>query len=267
MCGHWVLCHTVSCSSAGIPVREDGARLDADPGVPAEDVGLLDDVVGLRVRRLDVAEVRVAAPGEVVAEALVDDRGVRVEGGCRVGDGGKHLPVDRDQLGRVLRLRAALGHDRHHRLALPGRGLKGKRVLRRGLEALEVGEHPDPGVVDLGELAAGHDRDDPRRGLRGRGVDRAHARVGVRGPDERRVPGPPAELDVVHERAAALGEARRVGARERSGRCRSSGGPGSRIQRSAMRSVMVRLLPGSRGPSRSRPRWPRSRCTGSSFRR
>ena len=216
-----------------VPVRDDRPRLDANPGVAAEDVGLLYDVVGLGVRCVDIAEVRVAPPGEVVAEALVDDRGVRVEGGRRVGDGGEHLPVDFDPLGRVLRLRPALGDDRHHRLALPGRGVEGKRVLRRGLEALQVGEDPDPGVVDLGELAAGHDRDDPRGGLRGPGVDRAHARVGVRGPDERRVPGrPPSSMSSTNVPRPRRGEGRWGG--ERSGRCRSSA-----VQDPAVRDELV----------------------------
>ena len=34
-----------------VPVREDGARLDAHPGVPGKDIGFLDDMVGLRNRR------------------------------------------------------------------------------------------------------------------------------------------------------------------------------------------------------------------------
>ena len=196
-----------------IPVGEDGPRLKAHPGVPGEDICLLDDMVGLRTCRLDVAEIRVAPPGEVVAEALVDDGCGGVERGLGVGDGGQHLPVDLHELRRILRPGAALGDHRHHRLALPGRRLKGQRILRRRLEALEVGQHPDPGIVYLGQLASGHDRDHPRGRVRRFRVDRPDPGMRMGRTDERRVSCPLAELDVVDEGAAPLREARRVGAR------------------------------------------------------
>ena len=194
-----------------IPLRKDGAGLEAHAGMPAEDERLLDDVVGLRVGRVDVAEAHVSPPGEVVAETLVDHGRVGIERGLRIGDRRKHLPVDVHQLRPVLRQRAGLGDDRDHRLALPGRGVQGQRILRRGLQPHEVGEHADPGIVDLGELRAGHDRDHPRRRLGRFGVDRPHAGVGVGRADERSVGGP-VERDVVDEAATSFGQARRVGA-------------------------------------------------------
>ena len=148
-----------------IPLRENGARLEADAGMPGEDEGLFDNVVGLRVGCVDVAEIRRAPPGEVVAETLVDHGRVGVECGLGIGDGRKHLPVDVHQPRPVFGRRAALGDDRDHRLALPGRGVQGQRVLRCGLQSDEVGEHADPGIVDLGKLRAGHHRNHPGAAL------------------------------------------------------------------------------------------------------
>ena len=194
-----------------IPLREDGARLDTDAGMSGEDEGLFDDVVGLRVRRLDVAEIHLSSPGEIVAETFVDHGRVGVECGLRIGDGRKHLPVDVHKPRPVFGQRAALGDDRDHRLALPGRGVQGQRVLGRGLQPDEVGEHADPGIVDLGKLPAGHHRDHPRRRPGRFGVDRSHPGVGVGRADERRVGGP-VELDIVDEAASTLRQSRRVGA-------------------------------------------------------
>ena len=196
-----------------VPVRENGPGLETHPGMPAEDEGLLDDVIGFGAGRLDIAEVHVAPPGKVVAKAFVDDGGVRIESGLRIGDGGQHLPIDLDELRPVLRLRPALRDDRGHRLALPGRRIQGQRVLRRGLQPLQMGEHPDPGVMDLGELTAGHDRDYPRGRLRRIDPYRPDPGMGMGGAHERDVSRPLA-LDVVDEGAAALREPRRVRARD-----------------------------------------------------
>ena len=145
----------------------------------------------------------------------MDDGRRGVERGLGVGDGRQHLPVDLDELRRILGLGAALGDHRDHRLALPGRRLQRQRILRRRLEALQVREHADPGVVYLRELATVHDRDHPRCRPR---------RIRVDGPDpgmrmgrahEGHVPRPPAGLDIVDEGAAPFREAGRIGARNR----------------------------------------------------
>ena len=209
-----------------IPVRQYRARLEAYAGVAAEYEGLLDDMVGLGVGRLDVAEFRLAAPCEIVAQAFMNDRRRAVESGLGVGDRRQDLPVDLDQRRRILRQGPALGDDGDHRLALPGRLFERQGVLRRRFQAFEMRQHPDPGVVNFGEFPPRDDRDhapsppSPERRRsnacrRGREAtaDRRHA-PSVRSRCRRRT-----------RRVRARGAARSGAAP--SARCRSSGDPES----------------------------------------
>src|SRR5262249_27017186 len=77
----------------------------------------------------------------------------------------------------IFGLGTAARHHRAHRLALPAGALHRDRMLRRRLDALEVGEDADPGRDHLGELRPGDDRDDAWRLSRRRGLDRRDARV------------------------------------------------------------------------------------------
>ena len=143
----------------------------------------------------------------------MDDGRGGVERGLGFGDGRQRLPVDLHELCRILGLGAALGDHRDHRLALPGRRFQRQRILRRGLEAFEMRQHADPGVVYLRELPSVHDRDHPRcRPGRFR-VDRPDPGMRVGRAHEGRVPRPPAGLDIVNEGAAPFREAGRIGAR------------------------------------------------------
>ena len=103
-----------------------------------------------------------------------------IERGFRIGDRGQGLVFHLDQFAGVLRLRARARHHRADRLALPAGAVDGERVLWRRFQALQMGEHPDPGRHHLGQLGAGDHRDHARRllGLVGRDLD--DARMGVR---------------------------------------------------------------------------------------
>ena len=112
-----------------------------------------------------------ALEGEIVAELGMDHRRAGIERGLGIGDRGQLLVADLDQLAGVLGLRARARHHGADRLALPAGPLDRERVLRRRLDAFEMGEHADPGRDHLGELGAGDDGDDARRLLRRRRVD------------------------------------------------------------------------------------------------
>ena len=195
-----------------VEIGDQPARLQRHPGMAAEVEGLLDHRVGVGVGRVDVARGVLPLPGEVVAELGVDDRRRGIERGLHVGRGGELLPFDPDQLGGVLGLLAPFGDDGDHRLALPARDLDGERVLGRGLEPFEMGEHADPRIVDAREVLARHHGHHPGRGLGRRGVDGDDAGMGVGAADERGVDHP-RQHDVVDEGAPPVRQAPRVGPR------------------------------------------------------
>ena len=74
-------------------------------------------------------------------------------------------------------------------------------------------QHADPGVVDLRELASGHDRNHPRKRPGRFRVDRPDPGMRVGRAHEGRVPRPPAGLDIVNEGAAPFRKAGRIGPR------------------------------------------------------
>ncbi len=139
---------------AGIPVGDDGAGLVGDPGVTAEHERRLDDLVGGGEAAVGIAGVEAALEGEVVAEGRMDHRRPGIERGLGIGDGRQLLVVDGDEGAGVLGLRPGAGDDRGDRLALPAGALDRDGVLRRRLDALEMGEHADPGRDHLRELGA-----------------------------------------------------------------------------------------------------------------
>ena len=134
------------------------------------------------------------------------------ERGLGVGDGRELLVVDDDERAGILGLRAAARDHGRDRLALPARAVDRDRVLRRRLDALEMGEHADPGRDDLRELGAGDDGDHARRGFRRGGIDPADAGVGVRRAHEGDVHHA-RQHDVAHIMSAALDEPAEIGAR------------------------------------------------------
>ena len=164
--------------------RGDGDALVLHPQ-PDHDVGAVEGVgvVGVAHRRGDVA----AEVGEL-------QRGVIGERGLHVGDHGKLVVVDVDQLGRVHRLGAGLRDHEGDRVA----DVAGRVTGERG---------PEAGLVDDGEgrhrfAAQGLrrvDGHDPRRRLRLAGVHAGDPGVGEGAADEDRLEGAvdPEVVDVV----------------------------------------------------------------------
>ncbi len=197
-----------------VPVGDLAARLERHAGVAAEDIGLLEDRVGLRKGCVHVADVQLALEAQVVAQLRVDHRRGRVERGLGVHDGRQLLPFDGQVLQRVLGLHARLGRDRDHRLALPDRAVDRQRVLGRALDAGQVRQRGDPGLAEAREIRAGEHADHARHLAGDRGVDADDAHV-----RDRRAPidhvHHARQLDVVDVLAAALHQASHAVARHR----------------------------------------------------
>ena len=200
---------------AGVPVGDHGARLERHAGVAAEAEARLDDGIGIGEGAVDLAGVKVALEGEVVAKLRVDDGRAGVERRRHVGHGLELRVGDLDLLGRVLGGSTRARNDGRDRLALPAGAVERDRVLRRRLQALEMRQHADPGRAHLRELGAGHDGDDARRGFRRARIDAEDAGMGM---------GRAHEGDVAHARQhhvadvlpPPLHEAREVRARHRA---------------------------------------------------
>ena len=156
-----------------VPVGDDRARLVGDAGVAADDEGGLHDGVGRGEGLVDLADVDLALEAEIVAERGMDHRRLGIERGFRIDDRRQFLVVDLDQLAGILGQRARARHHGADRLALPAGALDRDRRLRRGLQALQMRQHADPGRHDLGQLGAGDDGDDARRLLRRGFLDRS----------------------------------------------------------------------------------------------
>ena len=156
-----------------------------------------------------------ALEGEIVAQFRMDHRRAGIERGLGIGDGGKLLVGHLDQFARVLGLRPRLRHHGAHRLALPARAIDRDRVLRRRLDALEMGQHADPRGDDLCELRTGDDSDHAGYLLRGRGVDRNDPRMRMRRTEISDVPHA-RQRDIADILPAAFGQAREVRPRHRA---------------------------------------------------
>jgi len=200
---------------ARIPVGHDRARLVAHAGMAAEVKCGLDDFVGFGKALVGLTRDETALEGEIVTEIGMDHRRAGVERGLGVGDGGKLLVGHFDQLARVLGLRARLGNDCAHCLALPAGAIHRDRMLRRGLDAFQVRQHTDPRGDDFGELGAGHDGDDAGRFLRGRRIDADDARMRVRRAQVGDVPHP-RQRHVADVLAAPFSQAREIRPRHRA---------------------------------------------------
>jgi len=156
---------------AGIPVGDDGARLVGDAGVAAEHECRLGDRVRVGKTLVGIAGNERALEGEIVGEFGMNDQRRRIERRFRVGDGGERFVVDVDQRAGVLGFGPGASDHRAYRFALPAGTLDGDRVLRRRLDALQVGEHTDPRRDHFRQFHAGDHRDDARRRLRRRRRD------------------------------------------------------------------------------------------------
>jgi hypothetical protein len=161
-------------------------------------VGLAEHAVGLRaVAGLPVEDVVVG----LVLLVVADDRRIGVERLASVDDGRQLLVLDVDQLERIARGVAVVGHDERDLLALEAHLVRGQHGL--GV----VGHRGHPGQVQRLEVLAGDHRAHLGMGERGGGVDRDDARVRERAAQHRAVQHP-GQDDVVHVGALAADEAR-----------------------------------------------------------
>ena len=196
---------------AWVVVGEDRAAFEAHAGVAAEAVAFFEHYVGVGECGIHLAVVHVSAEADVVTQLRMDHDLAR-KGFVHVHDRGQRLPVGCDQFARVLGLRARLGHDRRNCFTLPACTVDCERILRRRLQALEVGEHPDPWGAVLGYCAAIDYGDNARRSARFRKIQALDPCVRVRAAQEHDVR-KARETQIVDEGAAALQEALGIGAR------------------------------------------------------
>ena len=113
---------------ARIEVGDQAARLQRHRHLALEAKLLLDDDIGFGkgFGRLTLLEGKIER--DIVAELGMDDRRAGRDGLHLIADRGQRLPFDRDELGRVLGLGAALGDHDRDRLALPDRALGGQQT-------------------------------------------------------------------------------------------------------------------------------------------
>ena len=197
-----------------VPVDEDGTGFERDAGVPRGAEAGRDHLVGRGHRGLHVAFFVQPPEGEVVAEVGVDHRRAGIERGHRVGDHRKRVVVHVDPGGAVLCRGAGRGDDGHHRLAHPCRAVDRQRVLRRGLQALQVRQNGHPWRADLGQIGAGEDPKHALHVLRIGQVDPLDPGMG-KGRSDKGHMHHAGQGDVVHVAPAPLHQLGGVGAGDR----------------------------------------------------
>ena len=141
-------------------------RLQRHRGMAAEAELVLDRRRGSGEGSVDIAGLDPVRQGQIVAERGMDDGAPGGERCGGIGHGFERIVVDRHQIGRVFRRRAAFGHHRGDRLALPVGGIERHRRLGRGFVARPVRRDRDHRCADIGKVGAGHDPEDS--GLPGR---------------------------------------------------------------------------------------------------
>ena len=162
--------------------RRDCLERLAARAAPVEAV--LDHVVGLAERALDIAERKGRVQRDVGAERLVDEGGARRDRLLDRRDRVEQLEVDLDEIARVLGHVAAGCDDRGQRLSDEPRLVPRQRAehVLVGVRA-EVRERAE----ELERLLPGDDRDDARQFPRLARVDRRDSRVGHGTAQDRRV--------------------------------------------------------------------------------
>ena len=177
--------------AVGVEARDAGVRLDIALVHRRGLEGHLDDLVGRREARLDVAHLvfdalrdvrrllrrRIDAAGDHVVE---QERRIGLHRLVDVDDVRQHLVVDLDQLQRLLGDGGAGGRHGGDRMALVEHFLARHDVARHVPEIHRDALRADIVELLLREVRGGHHRLDALQRLRFRDVDRADARVGVR---------------------------------------------------------------------------------------
>ena len=136
----------------GIEVGDDAARLERRRSMARGDERRFDHMVGARKNSVHVAGIDHPLETQVVAEFGMDHRSARIERSLGIGHRRQLFPPDLDELGGILRLRAAFRDDRHHRFALPARAPERERQLRRRTHALHVQQHAHVRAAQLRDI-------------------------------------------------------------------------------------------------------------------
>ena len=173
---------------AGVVLGHDAARLDGDRGQAAVLHPLLDHAIRPVARLLpgELAALERPVEGQVVVQALVDERRAGRERGLGIGRHGQRVVLNVDELERVTRGLERRRDDRCHRLADEARLALGQdRRLRRMLLLRDGGRTGDRAQV-LGVLA-GDDVDHAGMVQGSLLVDRDDARMGEGAAQDRHV--------------------------------------------------------------------------------
>ena len=134
------------------PVRNLAARLQCYAGVASELKRGFQHMVGASERCVHATRVQAAGKAQVIAQLRVDQGRGRVQRSFDIHHRRQHVPLHLQVLQCVFRLRAGLGHQRHHRLTLPMGTAHGQRVLRRGFHIGQVAQCGNPGLANFGEI-------------------------------------------------------------------------------------------------------------------
>ena len=157
------------------------ARLHRHAGVTLDGEAPGDPPLGGRERARRITGTRQQALDDVAAGGRMQDRDPRIARAARVGDDGQRLPLDLDQLERVLRKIAASGDDEGDRLADVAHhaGGEGRLQARRRARSRALPE-PHRYARDRAEVGRGDHGGDAGDRARGGGTYRCDARVRMR---------------------------------------------------------------------------------------
>ena len=203
-----ILAADMDDDAIAFPLGHHGARLHGVHDQPLMDDVDLDGMGGRLERFIGLGGIAEAIEAHGIARgALPDLRRVGLQRILDLADRRQRIVFDLDQLGGVLGLAAALGHDRHHALAQEAHDLMGQRAARRhvGLLAVGIGEHRGQGEVTaafLFHVGPGEDVDHAGRLAGGLGVDLHDPGMGVRRAHQHHVALPGAR-QIVGESAGA----------------------------------------------------------------
>ncbi len=163
-------------------------RLHRDAGVALDGEALGETPLGGRERVCRIAGARHQPLDDVAAGGRMEDRHARIARAARVGDDGQRLPVDLDELERVLGEVAAGGDHEDNRLAdVPDHARRERRLQARRRTGARALAEPHRNARDRPEVVRGDHRGDTGdRACRG-GPNGGDTSVRMRRPQDCRV--------------------------------------------------------------------------------
>ena len=162
-CGTFATPHKREHARPGVVRGGEAARLHRDAGVTLDGEALGDAPLGGRERARRVTGARHQALDDVAAGRRMKNRHARIARAPRVGDDGQRLPVDLDQLERVLGEVAARGDHEGDRLADVADYTGGERRLQaRGRADPRALTKPHRDARDRPEIVRRDHREDAR---------------------------------------------------------------------------------------------------------